>query len=183
MKANRLRTFFAAALFAALSWLAACGPGVGGTGTGAMPDPAAAFAATPASVCTAPFKDSLNCPAGAGVAGTPDALTGTGAVRFADVAAGGNVSAVIDSNQMVLVSHCQTLQFTGIWGLRATSEARFFGRYSDAANADTLASVRVTSSALGELQITLLSASEQVLLGPAALLRVDAPVANPVACP
>ena len=43
--------------------------------------------------------------------------------------------------------------------------------------------MRVTNSSAGELQMTLLNASEQVLLGPVSLQGVDAPVANPAACP
>jgi hypothetical protein len=182
MKAQLNRRLITAWLLATLSWLSACGPGVGGTGTGAMPDPAA-FGAASVSVCTAPFAAALNCPAGAGVAGTPNAMAGTNLVRFADVATGGNVSAVIDSNQLVLVSRCQALQFTGVWGVLGTGEGRFFGTYSNAANTDALASLRVASNNAGELQITLLDASGQVLLGPLAVQGVNAPAANPAACP
>jgi hypothetical protein len=181
MNAQIHRTFIAA-LWLTLAGLAACGPGIGGTGTGAMPDPAS-FGATPASVCAAPFAGSLKCPVGAGVPGTSAALTGTELVRFADVAAGGNASAVIDANQLQFQARCQALQFTGVWGVLGTGEGRFFGTYSNAANTDAPASMRVASSAAGELQMTMFNGSDLVLLGPLALQGVDAPVLNPAACP
>ena len=134
-------------------------------------------------MCAAPFAASLNCPVGAGVPGTAGALAGTGLVRFADVAAGGNVSAAIESNQLQFQARCHALQFTGLWGLLGSGEGRFFGAYSDASYTDMPASMRVTSSGAGELQMTLVNASEQVLLGPLALQGVGAPLTNPAACP
>ncbi len=182
MNAQLHRKSIAALLLAGLCWLAACGPGIGGTGTGGTSDPAS-FGATNASVCTAPFAALLNCPVGAGVPGTAGALTGTALVHFADAAAGGNLAAAVESNQLQFQARCQALQFTGVWGLLATGEGRFFGAYSNATSVDVPASMRVISSAAGELQMTLFDTSEQVLLGPVALQGVAAPVTNPAACP
>ncbi len=164
--------------------LIGCGPGVGGTGTGAVPDPAA-FGASPASVCTAPFAPALQCPAGAGAPGTADALQGTAMVRFADIATGGNVSASIDGNVVQFGARCRALEFTGSWGV-AAGDGRFFGNLALGSGIPLLPATLVVGIAgtTGlDLQVTLLDAAGGALLGPVTLQRVAEPVANPAACP
>ena len=180
------RRFFIIAL--GLAWLAAisgCGPGVGGTGTGATPDPAA-FGATRTSVCTAPFAAALNCPVGAGTPGTVSELTGTAPVRLADAATGGNVSATVDGNGVEFLSRCQGLQFVGTWGVLASGEGRFFGAWVASAGADALPasmSVAIDAAQPNDLRMTLFDGAGQVVFGPATLQPLVAPPTLPAVCP
>ena len=121
MKAQLDRIFVAALLLDALSGLLGCGPG------SAAPAPARRRnrrRSVPecVGVCGA-VRCGAKMPSRSRMAGMPTALTGTDQVLFADIATGGNVSAAIGANQLLLVARCQALQFTGVWGLLGTAEA------------------------------------------------------------
>jgi len=184
MNAHLLRLFRTAPVVWLLAGLLGCGPGVGGTGTGAAPDPAS-FGASAESVCTAPFAGALQCPVGAGAPGTANVLKGTDVVHFADVAAGGNVAASIDGNVVQFTARCAALAFTGTWGV-LVGEGRFYGYAAAGAGAQTLPAtlvVQVAGNSGLDLQVTLRDAAGGPLHGPVTLQRVSAPVANPAACP
>ncbi len=185
MKPLRLHRLASALLLAGIAALAACGPGVGGTGTGAAPDPAA-FGATAASVCSAPFAAALQCPVGAGLPGTAGELVGTAQVHFADAA--GQVSATLDGNAIQFIARCHGVEFSGSWGVVAPGPARFHGYLMRDGGPQLTGTLRVapsgTSGASGtDLQVTLLDATELSVLGPVTLQPVAAPVLNPPACP
>lgn len=110
-----------AALLAGL--LAACGPGVGGTGTGngAVPPGVAGldfFGAQAANACLAAFGPLIGCTtttAGDLVQPLPTSLAG-------DCAA-----ATFEGNDVVLDVVCLGWTFAGRWGLSAEGSPRYFG--------------------------------------------------------
>lgn len=122
MKYRTLGRAIAAALLAGL--LAACGPGVGGTGTGNGIVPAGVaglgyFEAQPANVCLAPFGELIGCTAstvgGDPVPGAPVSLAGECAV------------ATFDGNDVALDVLCLGWTFSGRWGLGADGSLRYYG--------------------------------------------------------
>jgi hypothetical protein len=108
---------------ALLAWLlAACGPGVGGTGTGTEPPGVAGLAyfdAQPADACLAPFGALIGCSAGTvgghPLPGAPAALAGECAV------------ATFVGSDVVLDVLCLGWTFSGRWGLGADGALRYFG--------------------------------------------------------
>lgn len=168
-RAAGLRSGLAAALAAVLLvWLTACGPGLGGTGTGASDDALAAFGAQPASVCQSDFADLLAC-TGSGVM-TP---APTGASRwFAESEPASRVLLELAGNEAHLLLRCAALEFSGQWGVAAGQSPRFYGRIS-APGIDANAMLLATRSADG-LTLQLLDAAGQVLHGNLALKPVGA---------
>jgi hypothetical protein len=163
-------------------WLAGCGPGVGGSGTGEPGQAVADFGAVAAPVCGAAFASRLNCPPGAGGAAVPS-TAGTAALTFVDVATGGQVSATLQANGVVLEARCQRLRFDGDWAVDGRGDARFYGTLTDdASGLSQLASLSVADAADG-LQVLLRAFDGRVVLGPLVLQPATAaPVAVP-ACP
>ena len=84
---------------ALMSALTACGPGVGGTGTGQSAAELVVFGATAASVCAAPLAGSLSC----GPNGTTGVTSvGTEPVRYIDAAGGANILVDFTDNSVHL---------------------------------------------------------------------------------
>lgn len=166
--------------------MAACGPGVGGTGTGESPPPGlVAFGATPQSVCGAGFASALNCPAGTAANPTP-AADGTASVRFIDAGQGANLVVEISGNALRLDALCQGLHFNGDWGTTASSGTRFYGSYLldgslQRVNA-TFAVQAVAGSTAGELTATLRDADGRLVLGPLTLRPAPLPLPSPGKC-
>lgn len=108
---------------ATLLMLAACGPGVGGTGVGPTHG-LAFFGATTEPLCDSSLADALRCEAG--TSGTAPLLLADG-----DPARAGNGR--LDGQRIELQWLCDGWRFTGQWG-RASSpaEPRFFGTASRA---------------------------------------------------
>lgn len=109
-----------------LAWLlAACGPGVGGTGTGE--DALAAQGARPANVCDSELGVLLGCPpagpAGATAPGVPD----TRPWWSVDAATGRFAIARFDGAAVQLELRCPVLRFEGRWGQSDALGARYFG--------------------------------------------------------
>ncbi len=159
------------AALALLAWLAACGPGVGGTGTGVEPAALASFGAKSAPLCAASFASALQCPP-AGGAVSP-VSEGTAKVVFVDTATGGQISVVFEANRLDLEARCQGLQFAGNWGIDAAGTLRFYGSVrSGASPVDPPAYLSVqlqTGDGAGELSIVLQNLQGAVILGPAVL--------------
>jgi len=166
-----------ASIAAALS-LAGCGPGVGGTGTGAL----GAFGATAASVCGSAFALELGCaqapaPAASSAMGS---LAGTAPVQFVD--ASGRVTLDLDGNAATLLSSCLKLRFDGEFGRAAAGDAFFGTVHVDASSADTLAALTVAPAPGGGLTIELNGADGSTELGPVVLHSAIAPVSAPGSC-
>ncbi len=113
----------AAAAVLACVWLAACGPGVGGTGTGngAVPPGVAGldfFSAQPANACQTPFGALIGCTAT--TAGDP--------VQALPVSLAGEcAAATFEGSDVVLDVVCLGWTFGGRWGLAADGSARYYG--------------------------------------------------------
>lgn len=122
-----MRSLCRAACRAALGLLAlviaACGPGVGGTGTGYGDEPGAAglawFAAQPEPVCNGALASMLACSAvvagGSGLPTREVTLSGACAV------------ATLEKDQIVLDVICGGWVFAGRWGRGADAVGRYYG--------------------------------------------------------
>ena len=177
------RSFVTAALIA---WLAGCGPGTGGTGTGEDSPYLAAFGAHSASVCVTPLAATLACPPDAGNATTAADNPGSAMVYFTDIAPGGQIAVVIQAHSIELSERCRRLRFTGDWGITASNDARFFGSYTLDNMGAVAASLSVqlgSGDKAGELQALLRDADGRIVLGPVTLRRVAAPVVDTAVCP
>lgn len=165
------------ALLAALALafvIGACGPGVGGTGTGEGISVAAPAGTTAQPLCGADFSALLACPP-AGSAGP--AAEGTARVRLTDAAA--PVVAVFDGNAVDLQAPCARLQFTGVWALRpGQAGARLHGTAVIAGVAQAASATAVAAGPALSLQ--LLDGNDSPLLGPVLLLQSAAPLPS---CP
>ena len=144
----------------------ACGPGVGGSGTGAVPDPVAAQGATPAALCESALATALGC--------APPAASPTSApvlaspLVLADAEGGRRVQAVIGGEELLFDSSCPPLHFEGRWGRGPDGLLRFYGRLADG----RLASATLQLDAGGWL-LSLHDAEGLRLFGPQRLQRVD----------
>lgn len=168
-------------------WLAACGPGVGGSGTGENTQTLADFGATAAPVCVASFASNLKCapatPASPGSGGMPTpASDGTALAIFVDASGQAQVSAALQYNGIELVARCARLRFSGEWGVNSAGDARYYGRVTDERSGlSQLASLSVAEAAAG-LQVLLRAFDGSLLLGPVVLQQQTA-VTEPAACP
>jgi len=151
------------AVFAATFALAltACGPGVGGTGTGDTPSALTTFGAASTSVCGSDLAPLLSCPAGGSTAAP---APGAAPVHLADTIDGRRVLATANGNSIELQAPCARLQFRGEWGVVAGQAGRFFG-YTDPDGAAAPATLQVQAVG-GGLQFTLRNAAGDTLLGP-----------------
>lgn len=176
---NLLRRFIQLTLW---FWLVGCGPGVGGSGTGETGQAVADFGAVAAPVCGAAFASRLNCAPNAGGGAAPAAGV-TAPLTFVDVATGGQISATLQANGIVLEARCQRLRFSGEWAVDGTGDARYYGTLTDEnSGLSQLASLSVAEAEAG-LQVLLRAFNGSVVLGPV-VLRPQAAVAEPVAaCP
>ena len=160
--------------------LSACGPGVGGTGTGQSATELSLFGASTASVCNAPLAGSLSCGPDATLV---DPHSGTKPVRYMDATVGTNTLVDFADNSVHLVATCQRLDFIGDWGITATQDQRYFGSVQMAGQPKrTPATLLVqpdAASAGGDLIAVLRDAQGKLLLGPLVLRR--APALLPVA--
>ena len=155
--------------------VAACGPGVGGTGTGegyALEF----FGAKRASVCTASFAGTLKCPSTIVIGPAPvDDSAGSELVVWVDDAAAAQVVVRIDDSDAELSAVCGGVRFAGTWGETDEGSRRFFGHYTapgtEIALPGTLTVESVESDALS---YTVTDAEGGTVFGPVALLRADA---------
>lgn len=172
-----------------LAWLAACGPGTGGTGTGETHSLyLGTFGASAGSVCASTFASALSCADVPVVVGSPPpsaTTAGTLVVHFTDHATGGEVNLTIEGNAVHLDARCRGLRFEGDWGIAGVDDARFFGAYGTAAAPSpvpaTLAAEALPAAG-NALRVTLRQADGRVLLGPLDLVRVTEPVTEAASC-
>jgi hypothetical protein len=192
---------------ATLAVLSACGPGVGGSGTGAslvattsgdsvgvsavtdLPSfDLDTWGATATTVCGTSIAGALNCPPAMAQPGTSQLLPtaeGTGPLYFADIASGRQVAVALAGNTLALRRGCPALTFTGLWGQAGSTPARYYGAAAPGGAAaltidrDTDLAVSVSPNAV---TVTLRDRSGAALLGPLSLRPVSAPIA-PLPCP
>jgi hypothetical protein len=162
----RLRAALAAAL---LMLLAACGPGVGGTGTGAAPDPGVSglqyFGATPQNVCLGPLANALGCAA----VGGSDPPTAQTPRHFATDCAVASFS----GDAVELDALCSGWFFSGRWGLGADGGGRYHGLVGpDPLQPPTHPATLEVQVQGADLLLTLRAADGQVLVGPLLLSPV-----------
>lgn len=153
----------------------ACGPGVGGTGTG---EGLTAFGATAASVCDSAFADRLACAPAAPTA----PADGTRAVTYVD----GRAQLVlrIEGNRASFDALCLRLQFNGDFGLAPGNAAGFFGTYQlNASAAQSFAGLLVQrADAGGDLRIELRDIDGRSLVAPVTLQAAPTPLPAPGPC-
>ncbi len=182
------------ALGLATLWLAqlvACGPGVGGTGTGASTAEGGAaliaFSASAAPVCIAPTAGSPNCTNGTSASTVSVVFVGTEPLRYIDASQGSNIVLDLQDNSARLSARCQRLGFIGDWGLTPTIDSRFFGSsLVDGAMQRELATLAVQAAPAGApnvITVVLRDAQERVLLGPLQLVPAPATLPPPPPCP
>jgi hypothetical protein len=157
---------------------AGCGPGVGGTGTGAAAF--VAFQASAASVCEGAFAAELACPPPPGAMGP--VATGTQPVRFVDAA--GQVTLEVNGNTAALDAVCLRLKFSGEFGIGTGNVQGFFGSYQlDGTGVDVLAALSAAvAPGGGALAIELRDAEARVVIGPVLLQRTTAAPPAPSPC-
>ena len=183
----RLRTRATAALVAtALSTLlaallSACGPGVGGTGTGETGGNTAvggldAFGAAPAPVCSGVLAALLACaPATTGAVALPSPAP----VQLADTIDGRRVQVRLQGSTVELLAPCAGLLFSGNWGVIAGQAARYYGF---AGPEGALRPATLDAQLVGSaVQLTLRDTDGRLLLGPV-LVTVVGTQASPGSC-
>jgi hypothetical protein len=110
--------------FSALLLLAACGPGVGGTGTG-QEHGAVDFGALATPVCTSNLADSLNCPPEVNGMRPP---VGSLPLLLADATPPRRATGRIDGSRLELSLYCEGWSFYGEWGVAMREpDGRFYG--------------------------------------------------------
>jgi hypothetical protein len=168
-----------ALLLLAATWLlCACGPGLGGTGTGATQDALAAQGAREVSVCTSDFADLLSCVApSAGAAPLPATTTRF----FAEAAAASRTLLELDGQQAQWRLRCLDLVFVGSFGQVGSDAPRYYGQAIEGGSRSRLATLLVQRDA-GGLSVTLADSAGVVIAGPLALQPVGGPTAE-AACP
>jgi hypothetical protein len=156
--------------------IAGCGPGLGGTGTGAAAFDA--FGASPAPVCGGAVAAALSC--ASAPAGPPP--SGTLPVQFSDAA--GQVVLELNGNFARLDDSCLKLSFSGEFGSTAGGAQGFFGSYQvDSDGHDVLAALSTVPTGGGRaLTVELQDVAARVVVGPVLLRRTTVPLLAPNPC-
>jgi hypothetical protein len=138
------------------SLLAACGPGVGGSGTGAAEEPLQQFGATAIAVCGNPLAPQL----AACVSGQ--------AVAYADSTTQPRVTAQRLDGRIELQAPCAGLKFSGEWAAVGSQSPRYYGTVTSAGGT-MLASLISSSTGEQGLRVELRDPLDMPLLGPLTL--------------
>lgn len=142
-------------------WLAACGPGVGGSGTGATDDPLQQFGATALPVCGNPLSPQLaSCVRGQ-------------SLSYADSGTLPRVTAQLLDSHLELQAPCAGLKFSGDWAVVRDEPPRFYGTVTSGTGTALASLVTVPALANG-LQVELRDATGLKLLGPLTLFPATA---------
>jgi hypothetical protein len=122
IRGGKLDAIHAVCFALLLMLLAGCGPGIGGTGTGAAIEPPSGLVLKP--VCESGFADLLRC---TGLPGTTASALGTSLSLLADNAGRRDALLRLEGNAADLEVFCAGLQFSGNWGQLPGQAARFHG--------------------------------------------------------
>jgi len=156
---------------AALTLLVACGPGVGGSGTGedlTPSTPAPPLGAAVTALCASDLAPTLDCPSTSGMPGAG----GTDAVAFSGRVDGQDVALQLQGNEADLRVGCTLLRFRGQWAQVAAQAPRFYG-YTDPDGLRTVATLDARAVGSG-IELTLRDASGGVVFGPIVVTRGEA---------
>lgn len=162
-------------LLAAL--VAGCGPGIGGTGTGAGIEPPEGLALKP--VCESGFADLLRC---TGLPGTAASVLGTGLQFLADGATTRNALLRLEGNAADLEVLCAGLQFSGNWGQLPGQTARFHGVVRSVRGLETQYASLVVQRAAATLSVQLFDVNGRALSGVYTLQVVPSAPAAVASC-
>lgn len=143
-------------------WLAACGPGVGGTGTDTLADALDAWGAQAAAVCASPVAASVGC-GSAGTAASP------GPARYVEPGGTRAVLATYVGDAATLEDRCAGTRFEGLWGRTGASEGRYYGLFGPRDGERQAAALRVQPQTDGTQRVELRDLRERLLLGPVSL--------------
>lgn len=167
--------------------LVACGPGVGGTGTGSSLSPAevlSAFGANAAPLCGSALAPGLQCSGTAGAPGGAPASAPSAAPlppRFlADDAVAARAVARVAGDGIELDLPCERLRFTGTWGAVPGQQARFYGVVQRSVDGETQLAMLLAEPAGAGFTVALVGAGGTALAPPRPLQPV--PAAPPAAC-
>lgn len=168
-----IRQMLALALAAVL---AACGPGVAGTGTDSVTGAFDAYGASTAPLCASSLAASLDCPTG----GSPATASGTGPVAFVDSTTQWRLTVVYLGQTVRLEQRCTGLVFTGEWGL-TLGGGRFFGIATLPGESEPqAAALSVQPQADGSQRIELWRVDNRQLLAPTPVVRATLPLGKAV---
>lgn len=112
-----------------LAWaalLSACGPSVGGSGTGDSASVLSSFGATVRGTCESALTTVLSCQT-SGTAMPQPELQGTAPVAFRSE--DGGTVLTIEGNEAVLRAGCEGGRFEGVYGMLPSGGERFFGHW------------------------------------------------------
>jgi hypothetical protein len=168
-------------LLAQVGLLAACGPGVGGTGTGlsVAADALQAFGAQAISACLPGASSSPACTAASGL-GSPTVQPPT--VVWLDTAPGARVRLDVQGDGAALEKRCTKERFIGQWATSPNLGARYYGIFGLEGASGVAASLSVRSAEPSTLTLELRGLDDNLLLPPLTVQRYDAPLPAPV-CP
>lgn len=156
--------------------LSACGPGVGGTGTG-QTHGVADFGATAGALCASSLADSLSCPPPTDGA-RPQ--VGSQPLLLADAVPPLRATGRIDGNLIELNLPCDGWSFLGEWGLAARApDGRFYGTGRGPGGRVQPAVLHLQALGNGQFLATLQDANAQALVPPVALQTVPSAGAAP----
>lgn len=173
-----LAVLLLAVLAFVLALLGGCGPGLGGTGTGATADAMAAYGARDVPVCQSDFADLVGCNApSAGAAPLPAG----GARFFAESSPASTTLLELDGQEAQWRLRCLDTVFIGNWGQAGTAAPRYYGNAIEGGSRVQLASMQVQRSGNG-LSVTLVDSSGRVIAGPLLLVPVGG-TTSAAACP
>jgi hypothetical protein len=172
-----------------LALLSACGgPGVGGTGTGATPEPLATFGASATPLCGSTLAGRLRSPSGAASA---PLSAGTAPVAFADATAPPPAVPVpaapavlrFEGNGIDFRLPCQGLRFSGLWGTVPGQAPRFYGLLTASTSATPVLAT-VTVLVVGDSVVLLVQDAQGVVInGPRAFAPMVGIEPPPAVCP
>ena len=156
--------------------LVACGPGVGGTGSGndagvATPSAPDVPGLQARALCGSGFDALLVCGPAAGTVG------GTGVVFWADRFDAATAAARLEADVLQLQAPCAALAFSGRWGSVNGGAAAFWGAATVSGLAQTAAlrAVPVAGSSPATVQVWLENSAGTTLLGPLTLRAQTSP--------
>lgn len=174
-RSRALTTLAACGLWLTGALLAACGPGVGGTGTGSSTDSLSQYGAAPSNVClTADFSPLLAC-------GSAAAPGGTSAVFASDGTPTSRHLARFEGSRLTLELRCLNRTFEGEWASAGQLGSRYFGSVTHAGTgAKVTASVIV--AAQGTTLVMLVQDFNGQRIGEPLLLQRVTAATTPAGC-